>query len=70
MDISKGKRRKSSNSSSSKENAKCGYLSDIENMTRTELKNKYQSTYNSWRNMKSRREAHGAIIAEEFMEFP
>ena len=66
MDISKGKRRKSSNSSSSKENTKCDCLSDIENLTRTELREKYPLSYNSWRNMKQRTEH----VAEELMEFP
>jgi len=66
MDISKARKRKSSNSSFSKENAKCGYLSDIDNLTRTELRKKYPLTYNSWRNMKQRSDH----IAEAFREFP
>lgn len=45
------------------------YLSDIETLSRTELGQKYRSTYSSWQNMKGRRRTDGAIIHPEFEDF-
>jgi hypothetical protein len=42
---------------------------DVENLSKTELRIKYSLTYVSWRDMKSRRKTHGAIVAAEFDEF-
>lgn len=41
---------------------------DIKNLTRTELKDKYQLTYTSWRNMKERKK-QGAVIHQAFNDF-
>lgn len=42
---------------------------DIESLTKTKLKAKYELTYSSWRNMKQRRKTGGAIIKPEFEDF-
>lgn len=44
------------------------WIKDAESMSATELKAKYPLTYNSWRNMKSRRK-QGAEISKEFQNF-
>lgn len=44
------------------------YVRDIKVLTRSELRNKYPITYDSWRNMKQRKN-HGAIIEKEFEDF-
>jgi hypothetical protein len=44
------------------------HLSDIQNLTRTELGEKYKAEYSSWRNMKQRAKAE-AIIRPEFDDF-
>ncbi|MBL4731340.1 MAG: hypothetical protein JKY82_01885 [Rhizobiaceae bacterium] len=51
------------------ENEASDYAIDAEELSATALKAKYLATYNSWKNMKSRRKI-GAIINDEFMDFP
>lgn len=45
------------------------HVRDARTLTATALRAKYLSTYDSWKNMKSRRKAQGAIIAPEFETF-
>ena len=51
------------------ERALAPHVIDARNMTATQLKEKYPLTYDSWRNMKSRRHTKGATIAPEFEQF-
>ena len=46
------------------------YVADAQSLTGTELKEKYTTTYNSWKNMKQRKKTHGAVISPEFEKFP
>ncbi|MDK9721978.1 MAG: hypothetical protein OEL53_12430 [Rhodospirillales bacterium] len=41
---------------------------DADKLTATQLRQKYKSTYDNWRNMKTR-ESKGAVIADEFRAF-
>lgn len=46
------------------------HIRDARTLTATALRIKYRTTYDSWKNMKSRRKTQGAIIAPEFEAFP
>ncbi|WP_332719852.1 hypothetical protein [Pelagibacterium mangrovi] len=45
------------------------HLHDIREMTRTQLREAYGSTYNSWRNMKERAKKGTATVHPEFQDF-
>ena len=51
------------------EQSDTGLLSDIDNLTKTQLREAYSSEYGSWRNMKQRRKKKGAIIDSAFEDF-
>jgi hypothetical protein len=42
---------------------------DARTLTRTQLRERYEPTYSSWRNMKQRRKDGNAVISPEFEEF-